>query len=157
MGPVPVLNCGISSGRYICGILFINDPFLGVQHGRPEVILLLQYQSSPIQQSNAKFQFGIENMLLCLCQPHLLCPSQGQSLLEMGWWLSCYACVLPCSLAPILRIVDSFIYILAWADCPCYYTIVHFHWLDLGSKVNIWLPAFILKNLSILLISSSAE
>ena len=91
MGPVPVLNCVFSSGRHIGGILLVNVPFLVVQHVRPEVILLLQYQSSPIQQSTTKFLFGIDNMLLGLHQVHLLCPSQGHSLLEMGWWLCCYA------------------------------------------------------------------
>ena len=148
------------SGWHICGILFVNVPFLGVQHVRPEVILLLQYQPSPIQQSNAIFLFGIDNMLLGLHQVHLLCPNQGHSLLEMGWWLCCYACVLACSLVPISHTCGSFIDILAWDECPCCHTIAHFHWFDLGSKVNVWVPvdpAFILKNLSVLLSSCSAE
>ena len=55
-----ILNCALSSGRHIYGILSVGVPFLGVQHVRPEVILLLQYQSFPIQQSKAKFQFGID-------------------------------------------------------------------------------------------------
>ena len=51
---MPILNCVFSSGRHIYGILSVGVPFLGVQHVRPEEILLLQCQSSPIQQSNAK-------------------------------------------------------------------------------------------------------
>ena len=94
---MPTLNCVFSSSRHIHGILYVDVPFLGVQHVRPEVILLLQYQSFPIQQSNTKFQFRIDNMLLGLHQVHLLCPNQGHSLLEMDWWLCCYACALACS------------------------------------------------------------
>ena len=94
---MPILNCAFSSGKHIYGILSVGVPFLGLQHVRPEVTLLLQDQSFPIQQSNAKFQFGIDNMLPGLHQVHLLCPSQGHSLLEMDWWLCCYACALGCS------------------------------------------------------------
>ena len=77
---MPILNCAFSSDRHIYGILSVGAPFLGVQHVRPEVILLLQYQSFPIQHSNTKFLFGIDNMLLGPHQVHLLCPSQDHNL-----------------------------------------------------------------------------
>ena len=51
-------------------------------------------------------------------------------------------------LYPFLTVVDGFVYRFAWADCPCCYTIVLFHCLDLGSKRKIWYPidrVFILK------------
>ena len=80
---MPTLNCVISSGRHIYGILSVGIPSLGVQHVRTEVILLLQYQPFRIQQPNAKFQFGIDIMLLGLHQAHLLCSNQGHNLLEM--------------------------------------------------------------------------
>ena len=136
---MPVLYCAFSSGRHICGILFVNVPFLRVQYVRLEVILLLQCQSSPIQQSNAKYLFGIDNMLLdfinicCVQVMVIVCWEWvgGSTVMLVSWHVLLY---------PFLTIVDSFLYILAWADCPCCYTIVHFHWLDLGSKVNIWVP-----------------
>ena len=98
---MPIKNCVFSSGRHICGILSVDVPFLGVQHVKPAVIRLLQYQSSPIQQSITKFLFEIGNMLLVPHPIHLLCPNQSHNLLEMGWKLSTHACVLACSLVSI--------------------------------------------------------
>ena len=94
---MPILNCTFSSGRHLYEILSVGVPSMGVQHARPEVILLLQCQSSPIQQSNAKFLFGIDIMLLGLHQVHLLYPSQDHNLLEMDWRLCCCICDLACS------------------------------------------------------------
>ena len=123
MGLVPVLNCVFSSGWHICGILFVNVPFLGVQHVRPAVILLLQYQSSPIQQSKQNSYLGL--MICCLVFIKFIWCVQvrvivcwkwvgGPASLVVSWHILCY---------PLLTIVDSFIDILAWADCPCCYTI----------------------------------
>ena len=116
---MPIKDCVFSSGRHIYGILSVGVPFLGVQHVKLAVILLLQCQSFPIQQSNAKYLFGIGNMLLVPHPIQLLCPNQGHNLLGMGWKLCSYACVLA-------------------------------YWSPFD-------PAFILKNLSILLSSSTAE
>ena len=98
---MPIENCVFSSGRHIYEILYVGVHFLGVQHVKLEVILLLQYQSSPIPQSNAKDLFGIANMLLVPHPIQLSCPNQGHSLLGMGWRLSSYACVLAHSLVSI--------------------------------------------------------
>ena len=46
---MPIENCVFSSARHIYEILSVGVPLLGVQHVKPAVILLLQYQSSPIQ------------------------------------------------------------------------------------------------------------
>ena len=82
-----IKKCVFSSGRNIYEILSVGVPFLGVQHVKPEVILLLQYLSSPIQQSTAKYLFGIGNMWLLSHPIQLMCPNQGHNLLGMGWKL----------------------------------------------------------------------
>ena len=71
----------------------------------------------PIQQYNAKYLFGIRNMLLVPHPIQLLCPNQGHDLLE---WVGSSATMLVfwhILLYSFLAIVDSFIYIFAWADC----------------------------------------
>ena len=100
---MPIYNCVFSSHRHIYEILSVGVPFLGVQLMKPEVILLLQCQSSPIKQSNEKYIFGIGNMLLVLHPVQLLGPYQRQNLLGMGWNLCNYACVLAYSLVSISR------------------------------------------------------
>ena len=52
MDQMPIKNCVFSSSRHIYEILSVGICFLGVQHAKPAVIHLLQYQSSPIHQSN---------------------------------------------------------------------------------------------------------
>ena len=94
MDPMPII---FSLGRHIYEVLSIGVPFLGVQ----PVKLLLQYQSSPIQQSNAKYLFGIGNMLLVPHPVQLLSPNLGHNLLGMGWKLCSHACVLAYSLVSI--------------------------------------------------------
>ena len=137
---MPVLNCVVSSGWHIYGTVSVGVPFLGVQHVRLEVILLLQYQSFPIQQSNAKFKFGID--ICCLVFIKFICCVEVRVI--VCWkWIGGSAAMLVLwhvLLYPFFTVVDSFIYIFAWADCPCCHTIVQFHWLDLGSQVNVWVP-----------------
>ena len=106
---MPIENCVFSSGRHIFEILSVGILFLGVQHVKRAVILLLQYQSSPIQQSNAIYLVGIGNMLTV---PHpilLFCPNQG------CWeWVGGSATMLALwhiLLYPFLTVVDGFIYI----------------------------------------------
>ena len=137
---MPIKNCVFSSGRHICEILSVGVPFFGVQHAKPAVTLLLQYQSSPIQQPNAKYLFGL--VICCLFLNQFSCGVQirviifwkrvGSSAAMLAFW--------HILLYPFLTVIDGFIYIYAWADCTCCYTIVHFHWFDLGSKINIWVP-----------------
>ena len=91
------------SGPHILEILSVGVPFLGLQHGKPAMIHMLQYQSRPIQQSIVKYLFGIGNILLVACPIQLLCPNQGHNLLGMGWKLCSHACVLVCSLVPTLN------------------------------------------------------
>ena len=108
---MPILNCVFSSGRHIYGILFVGVCFLGVQHVKPAVILLLQCHASPTQQSNAKYQFGIGNMLLVLHSIQLLCPKQGHNLLGMVRKLAARLVFWHILLNPFLTIVDTFVYI----------------------------------------------
>ena len=93
---MPTLNCVVSSDRHLYGILSVGVLLLGVQHVRPEVILLLQYQSFPIQPSIAKFQFGIDNMLLVFIKLICCCRSLGHtalnSLLQYVNWLVWEVC-----------------------------------------------------------------
>ena len=99
---MPIRSCVFSSGRHIYQTLSVGVPFLGVQHVKPAVTLLLQYQSSPKQQQcNAKYLFGIGNMLLVPHSIQLLYPNQGHILLGMGWKLCSHTSVLAYSLASI--------------------------------------------------------
>ena len=55
-----IANCVFSSGRHVCEILSVGVPLLRVLHVKPAVILLLQSESSPIQQSNGKTYLGLQ-------------------------------------------------------------------------------------------------
>ena len=140
MDPMPVENCAFSSGMHTCGILSVGVPFLGAQHVKPAVILLMQYQSIPIPHSITKYQSGIGSML---CVPHSI-----QLVCQIGvivcWeWIGSFVTMLVfwhVFLYPFLTVVNCFIHIFAWANCPCCYTIVHLHWLNFGSKIDIQVP-----------------
>ena len=107
---MPILNCAFSSGRHINGILPVGVPSLGEQHVRPEVILLLQCQSSLIQQSNIKFLFGIDKC--CLVFIKFICCIQVR--IRICWkWIGGSAGVLVLWHVLIFTVVDSFIYIFA--------------------------------------------
>ena len=137
---MPILNCAFSSARHIYGILSVGVPFLGLQHVRPEVILLLPYQSFPIQQSNSSSNVGL--IICCLVFIKVICCAHIRVII--GWkWIGGSAAMLVLwhvLLYPFFTVVDSFIYIFAWADCPCCHTIVHFHLVDLASQVDVWVP-----------------
>ena len=76
-----IKNYAFSSGIHTCGVLSVGVHFLGVQHVKATVILLLQYQSIPIPQSIAKYQSWIGNMLHVPHSIQLMCPNWGHFLI----------------------------------------------------------------------------
>ena len=137
---MPILKCVFSSSRHMYGILSVGVPFVGVQHVRPDVILLLQCQSSQFNNPLQNPNLGL--IICCLVLIKLICCVQIRVVICWKWiGLSATMPVL-CHvlLYPFLTVIDSFIYIFLSANCPCCHIIVHFHWLDLGPQVNVWPP-----------------
>ena len=137
---MPIKNCVFSSGRHIYEILSVGVPFLGVQHVKPAVMLLLQYQPSQFNNPTQNTYLGL--VICCLLLIQFSCCVQIRVIICWEWVGSSAAMLVfwHILLYPFLTLVDGFVYIFAWAGCSCCYTIVHFHWLDLGSKINIWVP-----------------
>ena len=106
---------------------------------KPVVILLFQY---PPQFNNPMQNTYLGLVICCLFLIQFSCCVHVRIIISWEWVGSSAAMLVFWHnlLYPFTTFVDGFIYIFAWGDCPCCYIIVHFHWFDLGSKIDTWVP-----------------
>ena len=140
MDPTPIENCVFSSDMHICVILSVGVPFLAVQHVKSAVILL--FNIHPPQFNNPVQNTYLGLVTCCLFLIQFSCCVQIREIVCLEWVGSSAAMLVfwHILLDPFHTVVDGLFYIFAWDDYQWCYTIVHFHWFDFGSKINIQVP-----------------